>query len=235
MATSIRSPYPDVEIPDVPLTPFVYAEAAVPRRPDRDRLRRRRDARTPTRCSTTWSAAAPPGLVERGLKPHEVVGIFAPNLPEYPIAFHGVAQAGGDNTTVNSLYNAQELGFQLKNARRAVPDHDPAVPRPRAAGRRRGAGSRRSTCSARRRARRRSRRCSPTGAPAPEPEIDCAHDLVVAAVLERHDGAAQGRDADAPQPGREHGAVRRLPRRRPGRSRDRRSCRSSTSTARRSC
>ena len=28
MATSIRSPYPDVEIPDVPLTPFVYADAA---------------------------------------------------------------------------------------------------------------------------------------------------------------------------------------------------------------
>ena len=57
------------------------------------------------------------GLVERGVQRHDVVGIFAPNVPEYPIAFHGVAQAGATNTTANSLSNAHELAFQLQNAR----------------------------------------------------------------------------------------------------------------------
>ena len=115
MATSIRSPYPDVEIPDVPLTPFVYADAAS--RGDRIAIVCGSTGRSYTyamldhlvgRCAA--------GLVERGLQRHEVVGIFAPNSPEYPIAFHGVAQAGATNTTINSLYTAQEAAFQLRNA-----------------------------------------------------------------------------------------------------------------------
>ena len=158
MATIIRSPYPDVEIPDVPLTPFVYAEAAA------------RGDRTAIVCGSTGRSYSyamldhlvgrcAAGLVERGLQPHEVVGIFAPNVPEYPIAFHGVAQAGATNTTVNSLSNAHELAFQLENAHArfliTIPQFlDAHCRRPRRP------GSRRCTCSARRRGRRRSPRCS---------------------------------------------------------------------------
>ena len=146
------------------------------------------------------------GLAERGLQRHDVVGMFAPNIPEYADRVPRRRAAGAINTTINSLYTAHELAFQLQQRARALPDHDPAVPRPRAAGGRRG----RDRGGVRvRRGRGRDavrRRCSPPATPPPEPEIDPAHDLVVAALLERDDRAAQGRDAHAPQPGREHAA-----------------------------
>jgi acyl-CoA synthetase (AMP-forming)/AMP-acid ligase II len=56
------------------------------------------------------------GLVARALAPGEVVGIFAPNVPAYAVAFHGVARAGGTSTTVNALYTAEEAAFQLRIA-----------------------------------------------------------------------------------------------------------------------
>ena len=56
------------------------------------------------------------GLAARGFKKGDVLAIMAPNLPEYPIAFHGVAAAGGINTTLNPLYTADEIGFQLRDS-----------------------------------------------------------------------------------------------------------------------
>ena len=176
MATIIRSPYPDVEIPDVPLTPFVYAEAAA------------RGDRTAIVCGSTGRSYSyamldhlvgrcAAGLVERGLQPHEVVGIFAPNVPEYPIAFHGVAQAGAANTTANSLSNAHELAFQLGNAHArfliTIPQFlDRALPAAAEAGveevfvfgEAEGATAFASLLA--------------TGAPVPQPEIDVATHLV---------------------------------------------------------
>ena len=37
----------------------------------------------------------------------------APNLPEYAVTFHGVATAGGVNTTANPLMTVDELASQL--------------------------------------------------------------------------------------------------------------------------
>ena len=45
-----------------------------------------------------------------------MVGILAPNVPEYPIAYFGVALAGGTSTTVNGLYTERELALQLLNS-----------------------------------------------------------------------------------------------------------------------
>jgi acyl-CoA synthetase (AMP-forming)/AMP-acid ligase II len=42
---------------------------------------------------------------------------MSPNLPEYPIAFHGVATAGGVNTTLNPTYTADEIAFQLNDSK----------------------------------------------------------------------------------------------------------------------
>jgi acyl-CoA synthetase (AMP-forming)/AMP-acid ligase II len=175
MTASIRSPYPDVEIPDVPLTRFVYADAAS------------RGDRTAIVCGSTGRSYSyamldhlvgrcAAGLVERGLQPHEVVGLFAPNLPEYPIAFHGVTQAGATNTTVNSLYTPHEAAFQLRNARarflitipefldRALPAADEAgVEEVYVFGEAEGATPFASLLA--------------NGHPVPEPPIDCAHDL----------------------------------------------------------
>ena len=65
---------------------------------------RPRAARSPTPSSTRSSRGCAAGLQRRGLEPGQVVGIFAPNVPEYAVAFLGVALAGGTNTTINGLY-----------------------------------------------------------------------------------------------------------------------------------
>ena len=56
------------------------------------------------------------GLASRGFSKGDVFGIFMPNLPEYAIAFHGAASAGGMVTTVNPLYTASELTHQMNDS-----------------------------------------------------------------------------------------------------------------------
>jgi acyl-CoA synthetase (AMP-forming)/AMP-acid ligase II len=56
-------------------------------------------------------------VTAHGLQKGDVFAIMLPNLPEYAIAFHGVATAGGTLTTVNPLYTAEELRYQLGDTR----------------------------------------------------------------------------------------------------------------------
>lgn len=56
------------------------------------------------------------GLTARGVLPGGTVAILAPNLPEYPVVFHGVAWGGGTVTTINPTYTAPEIHHQLKDA-----------------------------------------------------------------------------------------------------------------------
>ncbi|MDA0924492.1 MAG: AMP-binding protein [Proteobacteria bacterium] len=57
------------------------------------------------------------GLTERGVLPGGTVAILAPNVPEYPVVFHGVAWGGGTVTTINPSYTAPEISYQLNDAR----------------------------------------------------------------------------------------------------------------------
>jgi acyl-CoA synthetase (AMP-forming)/AMP-acid ligase II len=41
------------------------------------------------------------GLAERGFGRGSGLAILAPNIPEYPVVFHGAALAGGAVTTLN--------------------------------------------------------------------------------------------------------------------------------------
>ena len=52
-------------------------------------------------------------LAERGFGPGSVLGIMAPNIPEYASFFHGAAYAGGTVTTINPTYTAGEVKHQL--------------------------------------------------------------------------------------------------------------------------
>ncbi|MBF9044605.1 AMP-binding protein [Rhodobacterales bacterium HKCCE4037] len=56
------------------------------------------------------------GLTERGVLPGGTIALLAPNLPEYPIVFHGVAWGGGTVTTINPTYTAPEIRHQLQDA-----------------------------------------------------------------------------------------------------------------------
>ncbi|MEX0964196.1 MAG: AMP-binding protein [Pseudohongiellaceae bacterium] len=56
------------------------------------------------------------GLDQRGFRKGDVFATFMPNVPEYAVAFLGVAAVGGINTTVNSLYSSADLVHQFKDS-----------------------------------------------------------------------------------------------------------------------
>jgi acyl-CoA synthetase (AMP-forming)/AMP-acid ligase II len=110
-----RSPLPDVEVPDVPLPAFVLERAGA--LGDKPAL-----IDGPTGRTITYGQLGEgirrvaAGLAARGLGKGDVVALMAPNIPEYAVAFHGVALAGGVNTTINSLATEQDVANQLHDS-----------------------------------------------------------------------------------------------------------------------
>ena len=109
-----RSPYPDVHVPDVPLSDFVLGGADT--HPGRPALVCAVSGRTLTfgelRDGVRRLAA---GLSQR-IRKGDVVAIWSPNVPEYAVAFHGVLTIGAIVTTVNPAYTVEEVAFQLRDA-----------------------------------------------------------------------------------------------------------------------
>jgi len=56
------------------------------------------------------------GLSARGQGSGTVTALMLPNMPEFVIAFHGAAFAGGTITTINPTYTAEELNYQLRDS-----------------------------------------------------------------------------------------------------------------------
>src|SRR5262245_2328664 len=110
-----RSPLPDVEIPEVPITDYVLRPADT--YPDRPALIDGPSGRTYTFAQLRDAVHRfAGGLVARGFRPGDTLGLMAPNVPEYAVVFHGVAIAGGTVTTINPTYGAEEVRFQLLDA-----------------------------------------------------------------------------------------------------------------------
>lgn len=110
-----RSPYPDVEMPGVPLTEFVLGRAG--RLANKPAFIDGSSGRTLTYgqlVETINRTAA--GLWERGFRHGDVLAIYAPNSPDYAVAFHAAASLGGVTTTVNPLFTSDELAYQLREA-----------------------------------------------------------------------------------------------------------------------
>jgi acyl-CoA synthetase (AMP-forming)/AMP-acid ligase II len=97
------------------LTPFLFERAA--RHGDKPAFIDGATGRTLTyRAWITAVRRAAAGLSRRGFRRGDVLAIYSPNLPEYAIAFHAAALAGGIVTTVNPLYTSAELAQQLADA-----------------------------------------------------------------------------------------------------------------------
>ena len=113
------SPLPDVEIPVMSLPAYVLEHAA--ELGDEPAL-----IDGPTGRVLTYAQLADQvarlagGLRARGFGPGDVLGVMAPNLPEYAVLFHGVAMAGGTITTINPTYTAPEVHHQLTDAGAAL-------------------------------------------------------------------------------------------------------------------
>jgi acyl-CoA synthetase (AMP-forming)/AMP-acid ligase II len=112
----IRSPYPEIELPHTPLTPFVLARAR--ERGDKPALIDAESGRTITyRQLDEAVRRVAAGLVARGFRQGDVFAIYSPNIPEYAVAFHAASLAGGTLTTLNPVYTVEEAAHQLKDAR----------------------------------------------------------------------------------------------------------------------
>jgi acyl-CoA synthetase (AMP-forming)/AMP-acid ligase II len=110
-----RGPYPDVTIPEVSLTDFIFSSTQQVK--DKPALIDGPSGRVLTYAQLEDAARrVAASLAQRGFKKGDVLGIFSVNCPEYGVLFHAVAMLGGINTTLNPLYTAEEAAAQLKNA-----------------------------------------------------------------------------------------------------------------------
>ena len=107
-----RSPYPDITVPDKNLFDMVLGSAAS--RGDAvamaDGITARRITYRELMDQIRRTAA---GLAERGIRKGDVVSIWAPNVPDWPIAFFGAVRIGAIVHTSNPVSTPEELAFQL--------------------------------------------------------------------------------------------------------------------------
>ena len=107
-----RSPYPDITVPDISLTDQVFINAA--NKPESIAMACGLTGRTITygdlfeRIRRTAA-----GLAARGIKKGDVVSLWSPNVPEWPIVFFGVIRLGAVVHTSNPVSTPEELAFQL--------------------------------------------------------------------------------------------------------------------------
>ena len=111
----IKSPYPDIAIPEVALSKFVLQDAA--KRGDKPAIIEATTGRIVTYAELVDSIRrATLNLAKRGFKKGEVFAILSPNVPEYAIAFYAIANLGGVVTTINPVYTDREIRHQLKDS-----------------------------------------------------------------------------------------------------------------------
>jgi len=111
-----RGPYPDVAIPEVSITDFIFQTTGEFK--DKPALIDGPSGRALTygQFEDAVRRTAASLAQRKGFRKGDVFGIFSTNCPEYGVAFHAVAMLGGVSTLVNPLYTAEEAAFQLNNA-----------------------------------------------------------------------------------------------------------------------
>jgi acyl-CoA synthetase (AMP-forming)/AMP-acid ligase II len=112
----IRSPYADVEIPDVSLFEFLFGNGFGDRADAPALIDGGSGASISFNELTGLVHKIAAALAERGVGKGDVVGIFAPNTPYWVAAFHGILRANAIVTSANSLYSPGELAHQLRDS-----------------------------------------------------------------------------------------------------------------------
>ncbi|KIX05989.1 uncharacterized protein Z518_03963 [Rhinocladiella mackenziei CBS 650.93] len=113
----IRSPYPDIQIPNVDLWGLMFEQ---PRDfPDSQVIYRAVDSTRQYTWSDVKEAATAFGAGLRNLwdwQKGDVLNVFAPNDVDMGPIIYGVFYAGGIVSPANPAYSADELSFQLSNS-----------------------------------------------------------------------------------------------------------------------
>jgi acyl-CoA synthetase (AMP-forming)/AMP-acid ligase II len=110
-----KSPYPNIEIPEIPLAAFILEHA--PQFATRPALI---DGKTGTAITYQQLVEAvdrtAAGLSARGFRQGDVFAVHCSNAPEYAVIFLAAAKLGGIATMVSPLFNEAELTVQLKDS-----------------------------------------------------------------------------------------------------------------------
>jgi 4-coumarate--CoA ligase len=114
-----RSPFADQAIPSLSLTTFVFEGMTA--WADKPALVEGSTGREVTyRALVEAVRRLGGGLRQGGFRPGHVLAIMAPNMPEYAVAFHAAALAGGTVTTINPTYTVREIHQQLEDSRPTI-------------------------------------------------------------------------------------------------------------------
>ncbi|MCD2192711.1 AMP-binding protein [Actinomycetospora endophytica] len=112
---TVRSPYADIDIPDVGLPEFLFSDVS-------DHADSVAVIDGPSGREMTFGELAhgvdrfAAALGERGLGKGDVIALFAPNNAYYPVVFHGGLAAGVAVSTINAMYTPDEVAFQLRDS-----------------------------------------------------------------------------------------------------------------------
>jgi acyl-CoA synthetase (AMP-forming)/AMP-acid ligase II len=115
VATTFRSPFADIDIPEVPLAAFVLSRAQeLGSKPALIEASSGRQVTCAQLADVVRRASF--GLHQRGFAKGDVLALFTPNVPEFAVAYYAVASLGGTLTTINPLASADELATQLADS-----------------------------------------------------------------------------------------------------------------------
>src|SRR5215207_3006801 len=110
-----RSPFPDVQVPQVSLTEYVLGGAA--ERGDKPALIDGASGAAMTYGELAQRVrAAAAGLAAEGIGKGDAVGLLGPNGPQWAVAYHAVISLGGILSSINPLLTPDEIAKQLASA-----------------------------------------------------------------------------------------------------------------------
>ena len=110
-----RSPFPDVHVPAVPVTDYIFEHADS--YPDKHAIVDAASGRTLTygdlyRLVRRMAA----GLAAKGFRKGDLLAVYTPPITEYAVLFYGASLAGGAVTPMNPTQMVAELRYQLNDS-----------------------------------------------------------------------------------------------------------------------
>ncbi len=110
-----RSPYPDIDIPNTPLVPFVLQRAA--ELGDKPAIICGATGRQYSYAGLAQAVRqVAAGLAARGVVKGDVVGLVSPNTPDFAVVFYAIVSIGAICSTVNPIATAEEIGAQFADS-----------------------------------------------------------------------------------------------------------------------
>jgi len=110
-----RSPFDEVQVPDVSLSEYVLGGAA--QHGDKPALIDGADGAVTTYAELSQRVReVAAGLVAEGVGPGDPVGLLAPNSPAWAVAYHAVVALGAIVTPINPVLTHDEIATQLRSA-----------------------------------------------------------------------------------------------------------------------